>query len=466
MIKDKPLVEQIEFLLQEESKNSLNDITIGTDLPIWRLIRFNYRVAFLSKKVGFKNDTKTKKITILEVLKYFLLSFSHFLKLIFKSSRKDTLFFAFPRLTNFNGIYLDKFSDPIIDIALEENEYLVIQNNNSGKHFTPRIHEKNVCYSDFEFYTSILLSVFILPFIALLYLNKVRVLKHKVELIYTISFSFYLKTFLTIGTFWIKNCFAKLYLYLIVPKRIVVVSRYVFNPIIYAAKKKGVKVFELQHGATDGATALYSGPYHKMIDPDMFLSFGTLWNASSFGMPKEKIINIGWAYSVWLSNKQLDKIVPLNNSVLVVSSPSHTEFVLQSIIIYADKYRSFNFYIRLHPQERLNSEQLECIKSIENIFLDETSIDSIVAIQKYQYVLGVKSTVLHEALNQNKPVGILQTGFQMKKDSENYNGFFHIITQDGDLNSLLNEQSLVNDTLKAFSFFNNELFKREVLNKY
>ena len=51
---------------------------------------------------------------------------------------------------------------------------------------------------------------------------------------------------------------------------------------------------------------LYSGYYNPDIDPDYFLTFGDACHKNVFGIPENKIINIGWAFKSYLKQQHLN----------------------------------------------------------------------------------------------------------------------------------------------------------------
>lgn len=466
MDKEVSTSDYMQSLVKEEVAHKLNEVFIGDNLPIWRLIRFNYRLQGLKKGINFSNDTQSKSFNLKIIFTFFFKSLSQFLGLIIYENKKETLILSFPRLFNLNGSYFDKFTDPIIDLSLKKDDYLILQTNNARQHSTPREHCNDLIYNDFEFYYSFLIAVLFSPVLLIVYFHKINTLKNRVEKVYKISNTFYVTTAISIGVFWIKSWFAFIYLKRTKAKRVILVSRYVFNPFIYRAKKMNVPVFELQHGATIGATPLYSGSYNTVIDPDYFLSFGEKWRATHFSIPDHRMINIGWAYSKWLELKNVNiDLEEIENSILVVSSPAQTDYVIETILTFANEFSNYQFYLRLHPQEQLSVSQLDLINNKNNVMLDDTKLESTLAVLKYKYVLGVMSTVLYEAVAQDKRVGVLQSNVSQNSKVTSPAGALFSIRTSQDFKLFLSYHPKGDKKLEAFSRFNVELFKNEVLNK-
>src|SRR5690606_14606278 len=95
--------------------------------------------------------------------------------------------------------------------------------------------------------------------------------------------------------FFISSQLYSFLLWRLRPKNIFIVNRVVFRFVIHAGRKIGARIFELQHGITQTDTSLYAGPYNEGVDPDLFLVFGKAWVNDFYAIPKEKIINLGWA---------------------------------------------------------------------------------------------------------------------------------------------------------------------------
>src|SRR5690606_34942430 len=108
-------------------------------------------------------------------------------------------------------------------------------------------------------------------------------------------------------------------------KNVFIVSRDVFKSALYVAHKNKCKGFEFQHGITQSETALYSGIYQKEYDPQVFLVFGEAWVNDFYGIPKEQIINIGWAYKDYVKEALSQPEKNNENTFLVISSPAITD---------------------------------------------------------------------------------------------------------------------------------------------
>lgn len=99
-------------------------------------------------------------------------------------------------------------------------------------------------------------------------------------------------------------------------------------------------VYEFQHGITNGETCLYSGYYNPDIDPDYFLTFGDACHKNVFGIPENKIINIGWAFKSYLKQQHLNtEFFP--DTFLVISEPEISQKVIDIVIYFANHFPEY-----------------------------------------------------------------------------------------------------------------------------
>ncbi|MFL0142998.1 hypothetical protein, partial [Tenacibaculum maritimum] len=371
---------------------------------VWRLVRFPVRVNKINKETGFTNRTTKVRISFREVLFNYVTSFFQFIGIILRRKKYKYLVLAFPRLSQQDEGYFDKFTDPLIAQSNLKSNTLVLQRNLSGKQFSPRYNEDaDYKISDFIDYTSKLIGVLIAPVIYIIYGKKIHKLVKNASTYFSLSKKIKSIISYKIGEFLIHYFFSSLILKAIGARQIFVVDRIVFLPFIRAAKVKNIEVLELQHGITHSETVLYTGDYQPEIDPDIFLNFGVKWIGEQFSIPIKKQVNIGWAYNSWLLVKA--DIEVNQKTVLMVSSPAITDKILKTTLELAEQYSTYSFSIRLHPQEALSSAQQKQLHSRKNIVLDNKNIDSLISVLKHEVIIGENSSVVYEAFSLGKKVG-------------------------------------------------------------
>lgn len=387
-------------------------------VSIYHFIRRDVRKYFINDMGAEFNETQSVGSKI-DRIKSILFSFWHIL-----SYRKKTkyLFHTF-RLENINGTWLDRFMDPFIDNCVMSGESYVIYETNKGRLFDNRLHKQNIRYDDFLAFLSVICTFFTLYFF--------KSIKYKRT---------FDDLFQSIGEFSqitgkrrtlyekriIENLFrVRLYEWLLKKINVEVViaaSRSAFVPLMCAAKKTHVKVYELQHGIVYGTTVTYGGFSDNMFIPDKFLAFGNFKCTDNYGIGKNDFVNVGFAFFDYIN-----KTLPTKNNdckdVLFLSQPDLSDYVIETLIHFAKKHNERGFVLRCHPLEKLNEVQKAKLSKVSNISIQDNKISSIVAINSYKFIVGVLSSVIFEALAYGKIVGVLADGNYSrminKDDSEN-----------------------------------------------
>lgn len=452
----------VKELADKESELKLYDGSI-VGIPVWRLLRFKIRTNYFKRHTEFNNKSNKKEgINKTSLVKCYFNSSYNLAKLLSGSERRGNIIFAFPRLAKLNDIYLDKFTDPVIEYTDIKNDFLIFQRSLSGIHNKPRCHDKQTIETDFIDITAKILGVILFPIFFLCYMRAILRIYKKTKSLYSLGVSFVIKSIAELGEFYIKHIFIKLILRKLKAKNIFVVNRGAFASAIVSARKVNAKVYEMQHGISLSDTILYAGEYHPIADPDYFLVFGEKWIAPQFHMPLEKIINIGWAYKRMVKNSLQLPDFP-DNCILVISSPSCTFKLFKLVVKLAKEFPKYEFHIRLHPQEGYREEQYREIEQIDNISMDNHKVDSAVVVHQYNYIVGENSSVLYEALCLNKRVARLDMeGIVIKDQNNNTTTGFCYVKNMKDFKDFLNPKVGMNN-LESLGIYDD--FKGEVVNK-
>ena len=448
----------IARLLEIEIQEKVNDLYIE-NIPVWSILKYRLR-GYHNVEMGIDDITKNAvkpKITFKNRIKYILKSVHEIVSISWKGGSKKICFIGFPRLENVNGVLIDKFVDPIIDeCALKEDEYIYF--NNEVSHPTHRKDNRNIIYTDFINYLSLILAAFLFPFI---YCRN----KKTFNRLSTIVSNYYTTNKNAIRYIYLKPTiiFAQYLIYKFIFKHVNIktligVSRPTFFPQALAAKRLGVKVMELQHGITRGLTTLYSGVYNADIDPDYFFTFGDSCPIDVFNIDKTKVINIGFALNSYIRNLTTKRDYG-NKCILVVSEPEPSENILSIILRLATEYPDYEFHIRRHPQEYYSESQIKKIQSTHNVKDVSSKECSQLAILPYEYIMGDNSSVLYEALAVGKKVarlnceGLNAIGYVEGKED----GFFYI-NKINEFQAFI-RSSITNSDKTIYSPFNAQLFK-------
>jgi len=401
-------------LLIKEKELELNRELVN-GLPFWRIVRVYVRNKYLKIKTI---QIKEPKIPF----KSIFISFIEVIKLVLSRAHYDDIVLAFPRLYKINEKFCDKITDPLVLMTNIKDNCIVLQLR--GKE--PRANKDRIVNIDFFDAFSRVAVYFILPFI---YINYRKVVSKTIEKVNQIillkrrdKFYFYSE----LSLFLIRYYFFKHLLKKTHTKRIFFAGRRIFNPMVVACKGLGVKSYELQHGVTFGETITYSGEYDECFDPDFFLTFGEIWKGDQFGIPISKIINIGWAYRLYI-NENIPNVEKFPSTVLVISGSQISQKIINTTTELAKTYTNFFFHIRLHPCEKFTGEQIRLINTFENIKIVDNTEDSSIAVLYYDAVIGYNSTVLYEALSMGIKVGRLNyNGLKIMQESKDFKGFFNL----------------------------------------
>ncbi len=325
-------------------------------------------------------------------------------KVFLLHKKYSTVFCAFPRLDKVGGIYLDKFTDPLIDMSGMKEDYIIFEHGRGGTHLRPRIHNNRVVYTDL-FYAFSCIYV---------YLFKKRILKR-----YNGEFSDFKKSVLNaFGSildefpveeyFLVRLTYSKILQFClkrISAKKVIGPNRNFLLPLFLAARRLGIKTYEYQHGIVYGKDFLYSGYQDPMVVPDIFFTYGNSSSKEDFGITESRIVNIGWALQSYITNVGVKKYNC--RDVLVVSDPGITDAIVHTVLRLSEVLPDSNFYIRPHPHEVVSDYHLNLISKSANIFIQDRNVNITEVLYGFNYVLGENTTCLYEALAICKRVGKL-----------------------------------------------------------
>lgn len=381
-------------------------------------------------------------------------------KLFIVRKKCSTIIFPFSRVDKINGIYVDKFTDPVIDISetLDE-DCILLDHGRGGVHPRPRAHQDKIVYIDILHIIADLKGrLFYRSFVKK---HKNEFNKQKETIIKAFGEEAYSSTIerkMVIAIYYVR--LLKRLFKLLKPDRVMQPAR-VCAPLA-AAHSLGIKTYEFQHGITYGESTLYSGYQDEMVVPDYFLAFGDNKPLDVYGVEEKRIVNVGWAFWQYLENNMVVNQYG-KDDVLVISDPEITDVILRNVEKLSKEFPKSNFYVRPHPHEVLSQSQLDTIEKLSNVYLQDKSINIMEVMMGFENIVGENSTVLYEALSMNKKVGKLffeglhplyleesdRNSFWEIKDTESFAVYLK-----GDKNS---------KTVKSiYSSFNKALFEETV----
>lgn len=397
-------------LLSIEKELHLDDIVLEQDIPLWRICRQSIRLNLLN----FKNKTIKPNISYVNLIINITVSaYKIFLQIITKR-HVEYIIFPHARLYKINGKYIDKLTDPLIDLTKEiKDSFCIMQYPQNGVQNKPRYNAKHTINLDVVKALSLLWYKFkkksiyndnkdaIEELLMQLskYIDKTRIDEYR-ELIVS-----------DLAWFIFSYKFYSVIIASLSPKQVLIANRFSQSAAVVYCKRNGILTSELEHGITLTDNILYSGIYSSNFDVDYFLTFGNASNNACFGMPLDKVLNIGFAYIDWLkflTKLEISKYTA--NDILIISEPHITDTIVDISINLAKKYSSLNFHIRCHPQEVLSSDHMKKIQKYNNVICADNREESFKTLLMYENIIGENSSVIFEAISLGKRVGRINFG--------------------------------------------------------
>jgi len=378
------------------------------DLTIDGIVVYGFLCRELRKKYMQSYFPSTDKDVLLlkkkSSLKYTIISFLQILKLSVINKRIDNFVYSFYRVDKVGDMFLDKFTDPLIDNSSIKKSYIIFEKSNNFEHKKPRLHSSKLVYTDYIEQKAIKYAKNNKDSFILRYKNELELLWRKLDLL--MGEVPYSKDWTVIRLLRDKSMMDFYHSFFIKHniKRFIAPCRAVFLPHMYVCKELNIPVLELQHGLNFGMgsiTCLGYRDYHFV--PDNFLSFEEKLQRERYGVENSRVINIGWAFSDYIKGKISDYEIK-SNQVLVITTMS-VDSLFRFIEKLAHNFPMIEFHIRLHPLARMTEKAQKIVKENKNIELRDNTINIYVELSRYRMVIGDNSTVLVEALGNGKKVG-------------------------------------------------------------
>jgi hypothetical protein len=397
------------------------------DVPWWDCLRYqiyeellvklqlNGNIIFNNNRIIKKN--KLKNLSFKKIINFIYLSFSSKSPIWIK--KRSFIIFGHPRRIYENKVFLDKFTDPFIEIFKNKKNFSVIENpviKNYNKfliyhHFSPTKTEQ-LYHGEFFYFFSQFLTAFTHLKITkkdTAFINKIE---SNLKKIFGINTDLKSRIKATIRKYKIDFLIYRIFFKIKKPPKIFIVNSIGLEAMIAAAKKYGIKTYELQHGSPSRGKLNYdySSGIKKITFPDYFLAFGKFWTQDiKLPLKKENIFNIGFPY---LNKKLLGvKKIKKENILLIISQPG---VISKKLIEFSIKLKKKNDDIKIifkpHPLETIleNQKYFDYLSENNITVINNKNFNLYKILKKTKYVLGVSSTVLYEALAFNCSIFVLK----------------------------------------------------------
>lgn len=390
-----------EKIFQLESEKKLLELKVN-DVYIWQSCRMQlyYKLAV---SLGILEEPHVNNVSMLSRLKYF---FSHLVSVtwfnpFFRLARADVVIFPHPRKKFVSGKYLDIYTDDIERRLIKNNNrVLVIEKRNIYKHVGH--HRAYVRHSDF---IDIISGVYsnIMRRYSRLSLNYNEILKEAfgvdLDVDHDLKKQFYAHQ--------CKRFLYSLYFSFVKPSEIYLVVGYSQAPLIDAAKRKSIKVTEIQHGVITKYHLGYSFPFSKPENikyfPNVLCTWGEYWKkACSFPVSDEYLVTSPPEHIV-APIKRYKNTIKNNRKMVVISQGSIGRKLSEKILEYVDVLQGCEIIYKLHPSEYERWAEYPALMKLvkyENFtVVDNNSSDVLKIMADAQFVIGVYSTAIFEALD-------------------------------------------------------------------
>ncbi len=455
--------------VKKERENGLYDIKID-GVGLYHFIKRGLRTWILHCN-GYDISYDLPTLSKSKYKKIVWKSFRQLIGLLLRGKRCNNFIYAF-RTDKINGVYMDKFTDPLIDYSDVGKSYIVFEGGRNGLHNSPRAHSDKVIYADAIDWLADMLANRKLRQKNSQYHEKWEELKKLIEKTFpgtNLSKTKY-KYYIIKGLYIVK-----IYRYIfrrLKIKNFIAPARASFLYLIPAAKQEGIKVFELQHGANYGLNRMYAGrtDYDPLFVPDKFLTYGDIpdYSYNAFGLLSEDYVEIGWAFDNYLKAIKQDVISDgFKQRVLFISDLVITEMreqFLKHFIFIATENPDVLFYYRPHPEEKITELQKQELISKRNIVIDDVSGNILTEIMKFDNVIGINSTGLYDALNMGKKVGkfsikgLCEPKFWLEGDEQ----FFYMISDNESFVTFINDPIGQKPRKIVYNKFNANILNNEL----
>jgi len=218
-----------------------------------------------------------------------------------------------------------------------------------------------------------------------------------------------------IKLFSVQNFFYGRLLDLRKPKEIYFVNYLNYFALVNQAKKRNIKVIELQHGLIIRDALMYHFPHCIENSLKYFPTYFLLWKGFSGVNGK---LPLSRKYLIEHDFNHLENIKSTfsyvkreDKSILVASQPFFSNRIITYILKNAPLMENYLFYYKLHPMQFDNFfENPSAIKllNIKNVKIIKNELSVYELLSKCKYTIGIYSTVLFEAsIFNSKPLLLL-----------------------------------------------------------
>lgn len=186
------------------------------------------------------------------------------------------------------------------------------------------------------------------------------------------------------------------------PKEIYVVGSSDKAALIFAAKKVGILVNELQHGLNSEKDVILNYPYTTEDSLAYFPNRFFVWNNinmffAKLPLSKSNIISIP-NYHICNMLKETKHVLKEKQLILIISQPHGSEQILDYVVKNITNLQDYEILYKIHPTESQNISVFEQkLKFYKNVRIVQNEESLYILLKKSAYVVGIYSSALYEA---------------------------------------------------------------------
>ncbi len=390
------------FFFQLEKEYDLMDYQVD-GINIWQYQRLRL-FSLVAQKLNISESAHIKKTGLLDILSA---SHSLFYHALFSNPlsgkyQKKYLIFSSGRKVKVDERYIDIYTE-FLEKDLENGSYDLIDELNLNKHY-PANGEKRRC-QDYQQITTYLKSQFSRfkftlndeTFILNLQSKIEQELGAKIELLELLR-----KGYLT---FKFDFQFYSRLLKKRKPEKVFLVCSYGYKmALIAAAKRLDIQTIELQHGVMSKYHLGYSYPDNDAVEyfPDKIYFFGAYWrDCMHFPLPDENKEIYGFPYFRW-QKERFNTVHKTHKQILVISQGTIGKKLATFLWECRDILKEYTLTYKLHPGEygrwKETYPDLVRLSNLENVEIAKKEDLLYSLLAESEFVIGVSSTVVYEAL--------------------------------------------------------------------
>ncbi|UFN69809.1 hypothetical protein LN249_01105 [Vibrio alginolyticus] len=238
-------------------------------------------------------------------------------------------------------------------------------------------------------------------------------------------------------------------------KKVFLVQNGIQKGLISAAKSRGVKVTEIQHGYVGFTHPVYSYPgltnSHSVYLPKEFWVFSEFWT-KEINMPGTQFKIIG--------HELKDVTLASNDTILFISRNNHHE-VLKDYLYKLDQEVGRKIIYKLHPNQFSDSDliknEFSNCKNVK-VITDEVALSD--CIKESSDIVCIQSTVVYEALQSNrKVICIKECDFIQSSTLEKIENYY-VVEDERSMIDIINNNETQELKVQFFDVINDELVSK------